>query len=433
MRKFAPSESAASVLRSAEAVDWSRLRHLRGPASDVPGLLRGLVADDAEGRRHALRTLGARILPFYDGIDGAVCEVTSHVVPFLARLAATDIAGAADLLVLLRRIATVAWDRDPYPERPRSTAIELRSRMSYARDAAVADVARRVLVPESAPRAPHGNWQRITATMRDASAALFRHFDPVAAELLYGYRAHVALADALPTIFQLLAHEREEVRTEAARLIERLAQSAARPGDMSLRIVANLETERDEIVIAHLVLALGHVGDRPARTLLEALLDAHDPLVRVLAAVGLPGTTSDPSPPRRLAILVEALAVSDETLAERYEIATSRTLVDDLAHALTSNARDASALAPLLLGVLAQKPDRELPEAFLDVVIDVVFPDAPEPIAPTALTREQRLVLQKLSSATERLKGRDRDLTSRLASKGLPTDPRSLARFYALN
>lgn len=432
MRKFAPSESAASVLRSVEAVDWSRLRHLRGPASDVPGLLRGLVADDDETRRHALRTLGARVLPFYDGIDGAVCEVTSHVVPFLARLAATDAPGAADLLVVLRRIASVAWDRDPYPERP-VTALELRSRMAYARDSALADLARRVLVPPSAPRSPHGRWQKVTATMRDASAALFRHFDPVAAELLYGYRAHVALADSLPTIFQLLAHEREDVRTEAARLIERLAQSAARPQDLSIRIVANLETERDEIVIAHLVLALGHVGDRPARTLLEALLDAHDPFVRVLAAVGLPGTTTDPSPPRRLQLLVDALALGDEALAERYEIATSRALTDDLAHALTANARDAAPLSPMLLAVLAQKPERELPEAFLEVVLDVLFPDAPEPIAPTALTREQRLVLRRLSTATERLRGKDRDFTSRLAAKGLPTDPRSLARFYALN
>lgn len=437
MGTFAPSETSAAVLRSAEAVDWSRLRHLRGAATEVPSLLRGLASDEDEPCRHALRTLGARILPFYDGIDGAVCEVTSHVIPYLARLAATGVRGAAEILVLLRRIASVAWDRDPYPPAlpagpPSHSTLELRARIAMRRDATIANVARQLFVPVLPPRAATSRWARVSATFREASAALFRHFDPVAAELLYGHRAHAALAASLPVFFELLGHPSEEVRTEAARLIERLAQSASRPDDLSIRIVSRLESERDELVVAHLVLALGHTGDRHARALLEALLDAADPLVRMLAAVGLPVSTQEPSPRRRLEILVGALASPEGTLSERYELAASRSLYEDAARALSSEA-DAGAVTSLLFAVLADARDRDLPEPFLDVLLDVTFTDTPVPLTPTALTREQRLVLRRLSASTERLRGKDRDFTSRLAAKGLPTDAKGLERFFALN
>ena len=424
MAAFAPTENAAVVLRAAEAVDWSRLRHLRGPAIDVPALLRGVASDDVEARRGALVTLGTRILPFYDGIDGAVCEVTSHVVPFLARLAAADVRGAADVLVLLRRIATVAWDRDPYPR------AEARRPLLAT---AVGDVARRVLAPPSAPRAQSGRLARALGFVRGASSALYRHFDPMTAELLYGHRTHVALCRELPIAFQLLGHPHAEIRTEAARLVERLAQSAARPADLSLRIVKSLENANDEIVVSHLVLGLGYVGDGPARTLLEALLDANDPLVRVLAAVALPDPESpEASPPKRLSVLVSALATPDPTFRERYELATSRVLTNDVKAALTARPADAAPAATHLLTVLAERAERELPESFFEVLLDLVFPDAPAPVSPMSLTRDQRLVLRRLAEVTERSRG-ERDLSQRLVAKGLPADPRGLARFYALN
>lgn len=434
---FAPAETPSAVLRAIEAVDWSRLRHLRGSATDVPGLLRGLTASDDDVRRHALRTLGARILPFYDGIDGAVCEVTSHVVPYLARLAATEVRGSAEILVLLRRIATVAWDRDPFPAQlpppghVAVTAIELRSRIVHAREDMLANMARRVFVPPAPPQEPRSRLARAAATVRDASAALFRHFDPVAAELLYGHRAHLALARSLPLFFDLLGHPMEDVRTEAARLIERLAQSAARPDDLSVRIVTQLETERDELVIAHLVLALGHTGDRHARALLEAFLEARDPMVCVLAAVSLPSSTGDASPRRRIEILIQTLAAGEGPLSERYELAAARALADDVARALLSC--DPKAVGPLMLAVLAESKDRDLPESFLEVLLEITFPDSTEPMTPTALTRDQRLVLRRLSTSTEKLRGKDRDFTSRLAAKGLPTDARQLERFFSLN
>ena len=49
------------------------------------------------------------------------------------------------------------------------------------------------------------------------------------------------------------------------------------------------------------------------------------------------------------------------------------------------------------------------------------------------LIDERRLlVLRRLAEVTERSRG-ERDLSQRLVAKGLPADPRGLARFYALN
>jgi len=138
------------------------------------------------------------------------------------------------------------------------------------------------------------------------------------------------------------------------------------------------------------------------------------------------------SPRRRLEILVGALT-APEALAERYEITTSRALYDDVARGLTASERDRSEVGSLLLGVLAESRHREVPEALLDVLLEVLFPDASEPVSPTALSREQRLVLNRLQSATDRLRGRDRDLSAKLAAKGLPTDPKGLARFVQVN
>ncbi|MFO0670965.1 MAG: hypothetical protein U0235_15260 [Polyangiaceae bacterium] len=80
-------------------------------------------------------------------------------MPFLARLAAADVRGAADVLALLRRIATVAWDRDPYPR-----AEGRRPLLASA----VGDVARRVLAPPSAPRVQSGRVARALPRSRHA-------------------------------------------------------------------------------------------------------------------------------------------------------------------------------------------------------------------------------------------------------------------------
>lgn len=423
METFTPREQVSDVLRTVATIDWSRLHHLRGPATDVPPLLK-MIALEGEGappsesrpeaEKHALRTLGLRILPFYDGIEGSVCELTSHVVPILARLAATGIRSAASILILLRRVAMVASDRDPYEG---STAFSV--------------VAHRFLAPVGSPREARHSWQRASGIALGAASALYRHFHPSRAERLYGHRSQLALTASIPLFFQVLSHPSEDVRTAAVRLIERLAQSSSRPADLSLRIVSRLESERDEVVIAHLVLALGHTADSPARSLLEALLDAQDPLVRVLAAISFRPSASDGSPKKRLTLLVAALATASSGLAERYELATSRSLEADVGRALGESADDTRIIANLLLAVLSESRDREVPETVLELLLDTLFPNADAPVPATALTREQRLVLHRLSS--DKVRSRDRDFTPKLAAKGLPTDPRTLARFVALN
>ncbi len=421
MARFAPDETPQSVLSDVGRVDWAHLWHLRGAATNVPALLAELASGTSrDERRQALRTLGGIVLPFYDGIDGAVCEVTSYVVPFVARLAAANAPDASDLLALLRRIAVIAWDRPPLAPRPGPrVAAAIWSRAMA-----------QLLSRPGPPRPPEHAVARFAAMATGAAGALMRHFDPVGAEAAYGHRTHEALVASLPRVFRLLGHDDAEVRSEAARLLERLAQSACRPADMALRIVGHLEDQRDEAVVAHLVLALGHIGDRHARPVLDALQGAVDPLVRILAALGTPGhedALGDAS--ARLDVLVGAL-VAPASLAERYEHATGRPMTADVNHALLEKRGDA-ALAQKLLAAIRGTRDPSSAKPLLDVVLELVFDDRPAgsaPLAGATLSRDQQFVLARIYEGPS-----DPELHARLVAKGLPVDGRTLLAMTRLN
>lgn len=69
------------MLDGLDKIDWAALEHAHGPAADVPGHLRGLLAPAAQDRRRALSAL-------YDGIchQGARYEASAPAVPFLLEL-----------------------------------------------------------------------------------------------------------------------------------------------------------------------------------------------------------------------------------------------------------------------------------------------------------------------------------------------------------
>ncbi|MFO0670966.1 MAG: hypothetical protein U0235_15265 [Polyangiaceae bacterium] len=192
--------------------------------------------------------------------------------------------------------------------------------------------------------------------------------------------------------------------------------------------------ERREIVVSQLVLGLGYVGDGPARTLLEALLDANDPLVRVLSLLsrsldpeprGVAAQASPrPVPRRRRPIPRSANATSRRHEPRPHERRQGR------AHRAPRRRRPGSDAPPhRARGARGARATGVL----FEVLLDLVFPDGkPAPVSPMSLTRDQRLVLRRLAEVTERSRG-ERDLSQRLVAKGLPADPRGLARFYALN
>lgn len=69
------------MLERLDSIDWDSLRHAYGRASDVPALIRSLLAEAATDRDDALQGLYDRVCH-----QGTVYDATAHVVPFLIEL-----------------------------------------------------------------------------------------------------------------------------------------------------------------------------------------------------------------------------------------------------------------------------------------------------------------------------------------------------------
>ena len=86
------------MLEGLDDIDWHRLSHAYGEASDVPNLIRDVVSPDQEQRDSALQQLFATIWH-----QGTVYEATVHALPFLIDLLGVqdDQVPDAELLPLL--------------------------------------------------------------------------------------------------------------------------------------------------------------------------------------------------------------------------------------------------------------------------------------------------------------------------------------------
>lgn len=73
------------MLEDLDKANWSSLKHAYGTAEDVPGLIRALISPSPDKRK-------AAIVELYGNLwhQGTIYEATSHAVPFLIELAASD-------------------------------------------------------------------------------------------------------------------------------------------------------------------------------------------------------------------------------------------------------------------------------------------------------------------------------------------------------
>ena len=86
-----------------DEVDWSRLTHAYGPATDVPFLLRSLVGSDEQVRQKAIWELWGTIWH-----QGTVYPATAPAVPELARIARDVVLPADDRESLVALLAAIA-------------------------------------------------------------------------------------------------------------------------------------------------------------------------------------------------------------------------------------------------------------------------------------------------------------------------------------
>jgi hypothetical protein len=69
------------MLENLDQIDWAKLKHAHGEASDIPDYLRDLLSDDADIRQEALEELWSSLIH-----QGTVYEATRYAVPFLLEL-----------------------------------------------------------------------------------------------------------------------------------------------------------------------------------------------------------------------------------------------------------------------------------------------------------------------------------------------------------
>jgi hypothetical protein len=93
--------SLEEIFNAIDEINWSRLQHAYGEASDVPGLLRGLVSVDKAVRMEALYGLCGTIWH-----QGTVYEASPYAVPFLLEmLKSSEVPEKAGIAMLVAELA----------------------------------------------------------------------------------------------------------------------------------------------------------------------------------------------------------------------------------------------------------------------------------------------------------------------------------------
>jgi hypothetical protein len=99
------------MLEGLDKVDWSRLKHAYGPATDVPGQIRALASRIGEVRSQANYALYGNIFH-----QGTRYEATPYAVPFLFELLTSpDVADKHEIITLLVSLA-IGYDETWLPD-----------------------------------------------------------------------------------------------------------------------------------------------------------------------------------------------------------------------------------------------------------------------------------------------------------------------------
>jgi hypothetical protein len=251
-------------LEGLEATDWQGLQHCYGPADDVPGLLRQLLAGSEAEREEALSQLWNSLCH-----QGTVYEATAHVVPFLHRLlASSGPPGPVPLLSLLAAIAEGG---------------------SYLEAHALPEEGQPI------------DWRQVLAQQgRDFDQELER-------ERAWVEAAREAIGQGLPLYLDLLAEPDREIQQLALTVLARLPERAA---EIVPRLQALLAATGEPGLRGEVVGALHRLMDAgPAAQQFFAKLLAGETAMRVafLAAAALVERAGPATPEEAAAKLLESL------------------------------------------------------------------------------------------------------------------------------
>ncbi|HEX2913280.1 MAG TPA: hypothetical protein VH186_20930 [Chloroflexia bacterium] len=248
------------MLENLDKIDWSKLLHAYGPASDVPGLLRELTSAEEEVRDAAYGELYSNIWH-----QGTVYEASSYAVPFLIELLEQpEVREKERVLGLLEAIAHGS---------------------SY--NAAHADL-----------------------TIFEKESQTEEYQREMQIQLGWVRQAYLAVREGLPVYRVLLNHPEPAVRAGAADLLATFTEKEEAPASARL-LLARFSREENSAVKNSLVTSLGFLA-KPGTAeaeLLHGLLSARheEPLLRQLAAAALSRVMGESVPEEAVEILVKVI------------------------------------------------------------------------------------------------------------------------------
>lgn len=323
-----------------DEIDWASLNHAYGSADDVPDMIRQLASSDPGERDDALHAAFSNIFH-----QGTRYEATPKAIPFLIEIAERGDAEILDLLThcVAGYFSTVRGPRNGsgpvFGEAPR-------------------------------PMEDYGETSAILKACEEAAAP------------------------AVPVCIRLLAGNDTRVRCHALKLIAALHPTAERY-EMIPRVQDLVANDRDAAVRAMGAFALTHLLPRPQGSVLVTIARTHsDELVRLVATMGCMRryiATPEMSP--------DLLRWFDDSdLAGEYAELPCHTdaLSGDLGALLGT--LDPPALAPVLPSLVERLRDADDFSVcgVLAAALRAVFGDETAPEAGSALTKEQRTVLETL-------------------------------------
>jgi hypothetical protein len=259
------------MLERLESVDWSRLKHAYGPATDVPAQIRALASQDAKTREDARWQLYGNIFH-----QGTRYEATPHAVPFLYELLREPTVREKHEIVTMLVSLAIGYDESHLPDG--INPVEFRQQLKREEDDLSAE----------------GRSERDEYAVSPAG-------------LIDCYDAVLSGADAL---INLLDANDEELRCAAAYALAWFPEAASTslPRLRESIVRSSMAVERATAIIASGLIAR-NLPAPPDLSFIASYLDqAHPQIVRTAAAIAL---AREPLSPEIMHALVGLLQVPD--------------------------------------------------------------------------------------------------------------------------
>lgn len=335
------------MLEGLDEIDWSKLSHAYGEATDVPGQLRGLVSEDKEERSQAFGELCGGILH-----QGTIYEATAFVVPFLIELLkSTDLLDKNEILILLAQIACGTSYHDVH---------------QHAR-----------IFRE---KAKTEEWQ-----------------GKIREELVWVENAKAAVQAEEPLYLELLSEPDSSIREASAYVLARLPQRSALVAEA---IWKRFLMESAMPVKVSLVLSLGiRAPSNEMGRLMELFAAASDKSIVLAAAISVVNLAPAEAPQNVIEFLVKALGQQDKFPAFSKTIRVTMEDFDwctmEILGKLTG---DAAAIAEKEIGMGLRGTDPKHSLACVETLLRLAFgTGVPRGTAFKSLTDKQRRTVRILA------------------------------------